>query len=365
MMINQAIIAMLFLITCIQFVLIFGESTQMDYAQFNFAVRLIRETVRSDQSVILSPASISTALFMIYHATDGEMKQRLQKILGGNARKMEIQRYFSKILADNVGTRNNNNYILNIANRFYVRQGFSMKPSLSYILQFYYGEKLHHFNYEQRNHLAQEINNWLSDKINRKITELMITTNIKPETKILILNAICFKGTWKEQFSREAKSIFHISHNKKKKVNLVIILPKIRFNLLSVREKMTGRDLIMYIKNAIPTEVKIKLPKFGLRQELNLEDTLKKFGIMDSFSENDNLKRLSDNPISVSSIIHDAFFEVNEGETGIAAEIGINSFDFPSKNVVIFNADQPFLYFVVKNLQIVLFAGQCGYFCSF
>ncbi|VDN00526.1 unnamed protein product, partial [Onchocerca ochengi] len=74
---------------------------------------------------------------------------------------------------------------------------------------------------------------------------------------------------------------------------------------------------------------------------------------MDSFSENDNLKRLSDNPISVSSIIHDAFFEVNEGETGIAAEIGINSFDFPSKNVVIFNADQPFLYFVVKNLQIV------------
>ncbi|VDM97109.1 unnamed protein product, partial [Onchocerca ochengi] len=127
----------------------------MDYAQFNFAVRLIRETVRSDQSVILSPASISTALFMIYHATDGEMKQRLQKILGGNARKMEIQRYFGKILADNVGTRNNNNYILNIANRFYARQGFSMKPSLSYILQFYYGEKLHNFNYEQRNHLAQ------------------------------------------------------------------------------------------------------------------------------------------------------------------------------------------------------------------
>ncbi|KAM3727901.1 Serpin [Dirofilaria immitis] len=385
-MINQLIIILSLLILSIQ-------SSLPDYIQFNFPVRLIQEIGRNGRSAVSSPASISTALFMIYLAADGETKQQLRKILGEHAMEIEIQRHFGKFLASVIGGKNNA-YTLNIANRFYVQQRFSIKPSFPYILKLYYGETLHKFNYERKNQFIQEINNWISDKTNNKITESMMTMNFNSETEILVINAIYFKGIWKQQFFKGAtrKSIFHISHSRKEKmpmmqlraklpyyddnfvkvvkmpyvgdeVEMIIVLPKIRFELSKIRERMTGKDLFKYIRNTILTEVEIKLPKFKLMEELNLEEILKKFGNTDIFSKSANFKKLSDDPISVSNIIHNALFEIDE--KGTAAEIGFDSAYASSEHFLMFDADQPFLYFVVKNLQTVLFVGQCSRFCSF
>ncbi|VDK88338.1 unnamed protein product [Onchocerca ochengi] len=408
-MVKQTITAILLLFASTQFVLIFGRtSLTVDYAQFDFAVRLIQETARSGRSVILSPTSISTALFTIYLAANGETKQRLQKILGGNAGEIEIQQYFAKLLADVVGIKNNK-HILNIANRFYVREGFSIKPSFPDILQSYYGEILQNFNYEQRNDLAKELNSLVSSNTDKKITEMMTTTNVDLETKVLVLNGIYFKGTWKEQFTWGAKSKFDISRRETKEVmmmqlraklpyyenlslqlvklpyigdelEMVIILPKMRFDLMNIREKMKGEDLFNYIRKAYPTEVEVKLPKFKLKEELNLEHALRRIGIMNFISENSNLRELSDEPVSISNVIHDASFEVDKEGTGTTAQTEFDYFDISIKYFQRFNADQPFLFFVVKNLQkekqeeneksdighqTILYAGQCGSFCSF
>lgn len=40
-------------------------------------------------------------------------------------------------------------------------------------------------------------------------------------------------------------------------VEMVIILPKIRFGLLKIRETMTGKHLIEYIQNAKQTDVEV------------------------------------------------------------------------------------------------------------
>lgn len=56
----------------------------MDCAQFDFAVALLKGTGRYDQSTISSPISISTALFMVYLAADGETKTELSKMIGSN-----------------------------------------------------------------------------------------------------------------------------------------------------------------------------------------------------------------------------------------------------------------------------------------
>ncbi|KAK6113062.1 Serpin (serine protease inhibitor) family protein [Brugia pahangi] len=367
---NCVIISALFLFANVQFALIFGKISSIDYAQFNFAVSLLKEIGQGGKSAILSPLSVSTALFMIYLAADEETKQQLQNVLGGTAKKAEVRKYFAHLLAV-IDARKNENYTLNIANRFYVQQGFSVKESFARVLRFYYGETLHSFSNEQSQQVAQEINNWVSQKTNRKITELITAGDINKNTKMLLLNAIYFSGTWETQFDdmNTHDEIFHISQHETKNVSMmtlqsefpyyedhsvqviklpyigeevemVFILPKIRFGLQNVLRNLTGRDLLSYISSATPNDVSLKLPKFH------------------AISETANFRELTNDAISVGNIMHRGFIEVNEKGTESAAATMLDLVPLIFAVPRPFIADQPFLFAIVKNLNTILFAGQ-------
>ncbi|VDO22221.1 unnamed protein product [Brugia timori] len=384
---NCVIIPALFLFANVQFALIFGKISSIDYAQFNFAVSLLKEIGQGGKSAILSPLSVSTALFMIYLAADKETKQQLQNVLGGTAKKAEVRKYFAHLLAV-IDARKNENYTLNIANRFYVQQGFSVKESFARVLRFYYGETLHSFSNEQSQQVAQEINNWVSQKTNRKITELITAGDINKNTKMLLLNAIYFSGTWETQFDdmNTHDEIFHISQHETKNVSMmtlqsefpyyedhsvqviklpyigeevemVFILPKIRFGLQNVLRNLTGRDLLSYISSATPNDVSLKLPKFRLEGKMDLKETLQKIGIEDAISETANFRELTNDAISVGNIMHRGFIEVNEKGTEAAAAT-VLELEGRILTTSDFIADQPFLFAIVQNLKTVLFAGQ-------
>uniref|UniRef100_A0A1I7VAY0 Antithrombin-III n=1 Tax=Loa loa TaxID=7209 RepID=A0A1I7VAY0_LOALO len=187
---------------------------------------------------------------MVYLAANDETKQQLHNILGGTANEGEIRQHFARMLAV-IDSRTNENYTLNIANRFYVQQGFFTRESFARALRFYYGETLHKFDYERNNQLAQvlsvlkskietkrerwwsqennnnaillqEINNWVSDKTRSKITELITADDVNKDIVILLLNAIYFGGIWKTQFDDTVtrNEAFHISECETKNVNI-------------------------------------------------------------------------------------------------------------------------------------------------
>ncbi|KAK6113068.1 Serpin (serine protease inhibitor) family protein [Brugia pahangi] len=386
-MIDQAVITALLFFASIQIVRIFGEISPIDYVQSNIAVSLLKEIVQGNKSVVLSPISIATELFMIYLAADEETKQQLQIFLGGSTNEAEVRKHFSKLLVV-IDARKNENYTLNIANRFYVQQGFSVKESFARVLRFYYGETLHSFSNEQSQQVAQEINNWVSQKTNRKITELITAGDINKNTKMLLLNAIYFSGTWETQFDdmNTHDEIFHISQHETKNVSMmtlqsefpyyedhsvqviklpyigeevemVFILPKIRFGLQNVLRNLTGRDLLSYISSATPNDVSLKLPKFRLEGKMDLKETLQKIGIEDAISETANFRELTNDAISVGNIMHRGFIEVNEKGTEAAAATMLE-LEGRILTTSDFIADQPFLFAIVQNLKTVLFAGQ-------
>ncbi|KAM3728003.1 Heterochromatin-associated protein MENT [Dirofilaria immitis] len=388
-MITQTITTVLLLIVSTQFVLTFGQIFLTDYAQSNFTVNLLRKIAKNDKSAILSPISISSVVFAVYLAADGETKQQLKEILGGAARGTEIEDHFARLLAD-FNRRENEDYTLNMANRFYVRQEFSTKKSFAKILEFYYCETLHKFNYEERNELAQEVNNWVSEKTNNKIIELMTGDNINEDTVMLLLNAIYFNGTWETQFNdkKTHDEIFYVSENETKNVSMmafekrlpyyednfvkvvklpyigeevemILILPKTSFGLRNVLENISGEDLLFYIDKAEQKLVSLKLPKFRLEADLNLKEILQEIGIVNAFSRAADFRKLTDQAISVSDIVHKSFIEVNEKGTESAAATAVYLEDriywMPE---AFFIADQPFLFAIVKDRKTILFAGQ-------
>uniref|UniRef100_A0A1I7VCC1 SERPIN domain-containing protein n=1 Tax=Loa loa TaxID=7209 RepID=A0A1I7VCC1_LOALO len=325
---------------------------------------------------------------MVYLAANDETKRQLHNILGGTANEGEIRQHFARMLAV-IDSRTNENYTLNIANRFYVQQGFFTRESFARALRFYYGETLHKFDYERNNQLAQEINNWVSEKTRSKITELITADDVNKDIVILLLNAIYFGGIWKTQFDDTVtrNEAFHISECETKnvlmmrlrakfpyyeddsvqvvklpyvgdEVEMVLILPKIRFNIANVLKNMTGEYLLSYVDRAVPDIVLLKLPRFRLEAKLDLKGTLQRIGIRDAFSERANFRELTDDAVFVGGVMHKGFIEVNEKGTESAAATVIDIVPRMLMESKPFIADQPFLFAIVRNSDTILFAGQ-------
>ncbi|EJW73224.1 hypothetical protein WUBG_15870 [Wuchereria bancrofti] len=268
------------------------------------------------------------------------------------------------------------NYTLNVANRLYVREGFSTKESFQRVLNFYYKGILHKFSFAQRNRLAQQINNWISSQTNNKVRNMITPNSITDDTKMLLINAIHFKGTWTTQFINfvTKQRQFHISENEVKmmpmmaksdtvpyyeddavkviklpyigdEVEMVVILPKKRFGLSDVLKNLSGEKLLKYVNEAKNRSVSIRMPKFQVREKRILNNALRAIGIKDAFNGRANFGELLNNsiPISIGKIIHAGFIEVNEKGTESAAATIIELEDRigSSRN---FNADEPFLF---------------------
>ncbi|KAK6114066.1 Serpin (serine protease inhibitor) family protein [Brugia pahangi] len=384
---NQTITAIFVLVASAQFISILGQISLTERAQLDFAVSLLQNVAQSDKSSVLSPFSVSTSLFIAYLAADGETKQQLQKCPWKSI--PEFRLHFIKQLAY-IARAGNRNYTLTVANRLYVREGLSVKESFQRVLGFYYSDLLHKFSFGQRNRLVQQINNWISSETNNKVRNIITTRSITENTRMLLMNAIHFKGTWTVQFVDFAtkQKQFHISENEVKlvpmmvksdtvpyyeddavkviklpyigdEVEMVIILPRRRFGLSDVLGNLSGEKLFKYVNEATNRSVSIKLPRFKVEEKRNLNSALQAIGITDAFSGNANFEELFNNslPISIGKIIHAGFIEVNEKGTESAAATMIELEDrmSSSKN---FNADQPFLFAIVKDLKTVLFLGQ-------
>jgi len=244
---------------------------------------------------------------------------------------------------------------------------------------------------------AETINKWVAEKTNNKVPEIVPASAIGSRTRLILVNAIYFKGDWKEKF--DAKSTrdadFDVSPTEKVKVkmmhlsdekfyygkndelkcqavelpyaggtlNMFIILPDHKAtSLTEVEKKLTFDDLsgIRQKFKMIHQEVNLFLPKFKLDEKLSLAEALSGMGMKDLFME--GLADLSgvdgSKELYVSQVLHRAVVDVNEEGTEAAAATAILTAECYVEKVI-FRADRPFLFFIQdKATKSILFLGR-------
>ncbi|XP_075893743.1 leukocyte elastase inhibitor A-like [Nelusetta ayraudi] len=222
-------------------------------------------------------------------------------------------------------------------------------------------------------------------------------------TKLVLVNAVYFKGTWEKIFDERAthNAEFRITKNDKKQVKMLFqedkfpftFIPQVNFQVLELPYK--GKDLSMFIflpqeavdgttgleklekeltyENFVewtqPTrmdvvKVQVKVPRFKMEEEYGLKDVLVGMGMVDAFSASlsDFTGMSPDHSLTLSDALHKAYVEVNEEGTEAAAATGVvvstTAYIPPEK----FTADHPFLLFIQhKPSRNILFAGR---YCS-
>jgi serine protease inhibitor len=367
---------------------LWNEATRSNNA---FCFSLLAQKDAAKGNHVFSPFSIWSALAMTSAGAEAETLQQMQKVLS-----LPANDSHALVSAWSAKLKQSKDVQMKVANRLWGRQGLPFRPEFLKLTEKEYGAALQPLDFAGHAEEARlEINQWLSDNTEGKIKDLLDRGMIRPDTQLVLTNAIYFKGAWKIPFNANAtaKRDFTLASGKKTTPETMrgefpaaymeddrlqaVRLPYkgADMAMLLVRPKhadaLTGPPFLdaagfAQVLSALKDEksVVVQLPKFEASAKIELAETLSQMGMPRAFTDDAQFGRLCAKRLKISAVIHQAWIKVAEKGTEAAAATAVvmmpgSARMEPKTPPKTFIADHPFLFFVIdaRNGGIV-FAGQ-------
>jgi serpin B len=344
------------------------------------------------KNVFFSPYSISTALGMTYAGARGETAQQMAAALRFNEDQEALHRSFRDLAARLDGT--GKPYQLKIANALWGQRDFPFEAQYLSLIEKYYAGGFQTLDFAQAPEAGRTtINQWVERQTAGKIQELLRSGDISPATRLVLTNAIYFKGEWETSFDikQTRPAPFKVIPGNTVEVPMMVRTGQLPYTetdtLQAVELPYAGKDLAMVLllpKDDLgsleqylsrqqvgilltqmqSTRLSLQLPrfKFDARYALQNQEYLPALGMVDAFdSRKADFSGLTGRrDLAVSGVFHKAFIDVNESGTEAAAATGgaVSLTSLPSREIV-FRADHPFLFLIHhKPTGSILFMGR-------
>ncbi len=359
--------------------------------------KALQNQAGDSDNLFVSPLSISTVLAMAYDGARGQTAAQMAAVLHLSGDPVEVARQFGALLTD-LNSAGQNNFALSAANALWGQDGMQYLSEFLATMQNDYGGSLKQVDFINAPEEArQTINNWVAEQTNGKIQDLFPEGSINTLTRLVLANAIYFKGDWAIPFQASATrdatftllsgstvqaSTMHIvaSYRYMQRDGLQfleipyaggqlvmdVLLPPAGSGAEGLNVDRLPKDLNAWFGGLNREQVTVSLPKFTLTSQFNLGEQLKALGMTDAFGDKADFSGLTDsNQLKISQVVHKAFIGVDEKGTEAAAATGVSiSLSYtaaynPPVIPIEFNADHPFL-FMIRDVQsgAVLFMGQ-------
>ncbi|XP_043835262.1 serpin B10 isoform X2 [Dromiciops gliroides] len=331
-----------------------------------FALEFSKKLAESagDKNIFFSPWSISTALAMVYLGAKGNTATQMEQVLQLKATGTEItSSRFEKKRKTELSPRKaedihsdfqaliseinkaSDSYLLKTANRLYGEKTYPFHCEYLENMKKYFGAEPQSVNFlETADQTRAEINSWVENQTEGKIVKLLPDDSIDSMTRLVLVNAVYFKGKWKEEFKPKDTIEKPFRVNKLEKT--------ITYGKLS---DWTHEDMMEKY------DVQLYLPRFKLEESYDLKSTLSSMGMSDAFSTNHaDFSGITERKnLFLSEVFHKSFVEVNEEGTEASASTADEiSFRMNLPSITV-NVDHPFLFFIKhKKTNNILFYGR-------
>nr|XP_042134740.1 serpin B9-like [Peromyscus maniculatus bairdii] len=238
--------------------------------------------------------------------------------------------------------------------------------------------------------------NEVSASSKEKIPELLSGDSIDSKTRLVLVNALYFKGKWQKEFDKEHtrempfkinqrekrpvqmmyhRSVFNLAYVKEvqatmlvmpydgMELSLIVLLPVDGVDLRKVENNLTFEKLMSWTKPDFmrSTRAEVLLPKFKLQEDYDMKSVFQHLGMVDVFQGGKaDLSGMSlERNLCMSECVHESVVEVNEEGTEAAASTMVNISCDSSRGDPRFCADHPFLFFIRHNeTNTLLFCGR-------
>lgn len=381
------------------------DSDQAALVQGNnaFAIELYQHLKDQPGNLFFSPESISTALAMTYAGARGKTAAEMAKVLHFTLPPDKLHPAMGKLLAERNAPHDG--YQLKEADALWGQQGCTFLPDFLKLTKDNYGAAFNQVNFADTETARQTINHWVAQQTNDKIINLIAQGILTPKTRLVLTDAIYFKGEWETQFDKKLTRdenffltptqaikvpMMHRTGTfryldggafqalaipyKGKELSMVIFLPKQPDGLTAFEQTLTPDNLQQWLGHLNATSrVIVTLSRFKMTKPIRLREMLEALGIKQAFDgRNANFSEMASKDempkagtLYIGAVVHDAFVAVDEKGTKAAAATGVG-LDIlamtplvPSPQSIIFRADHPFLFVIRDNgSNIILFMGR-------
>jgi len=362
--------------------------------QFAFELYSEFKDEYKESNVFFSPYSISTALAMTYEGARGQTADEMQSVFHFPEDAAVRRPAFAKVY--NQINKEEKNYTLSTANALWAEKSYSFLNEYIDLIESSYAGKVTNLDFKKDAENSRRIiNAWVEKQTNDKIKNLIPSGVLGEMTRLVITNAVYFKGNWLKHFDKENtnEEDFRASpdntikvqmmfsggefnyaeteelqilemHYEGKELSMLVLLPK-EDDLESLEESLDAEKL-SELKNMLEEQpVDVYMPKFTFDTKYSMVETLKNMGMLTAFSAgNADFSGMDGTRnLYISDVIHQAFVEVNEEGTEAAAATAVvmklTMAPAPEELPPVFRADHPFI-FIIQDSESgnILFLGK-------
>ncbi|GAB4188823.1 MAG: serpin family protein [Simkaniaceae bacterium] len=385
----------------------------------SFATQSFYIAYTNQDNMTYCPLSLYTTLLMVYLGSKNTTQKEIMSSLHLGLSKPEVLTSYASLMKSSEESHPSNNtdkrkkkdknkgYKFINANSMWVANAFPVLQSYRNMIEESFHSQIFSVNFQTPSAVLSQINNWAKSQTEGKISNVLSSEDLNPLIRMLLLNAVYFKGAWKKPFNEKktAPDDFYIEPDisnvsvkvdmmsqtgsfqylendnfqavslelekkiKQNNVSCLFFLPKKEqgnpYKEIMNYFNNSKEDLFSLIKNMKPDYGQIKLPKFSVSNRIYFNDVLRSLGMQQVFSQDANLSEISNKKnLHVSDVIQSALFSMDEkgivAAAVTAASIGITS-TLPEQPNFYFTANRPFVYFLIDlDKEIILFMGVYG-----
>ncbi|XP_046621197.1 ovalbumin-related protein X-like [Neodiprion virginianus] len=283
---------------------------------------------------------------------------------------------------------------LRLANKLFTSTRIPVKADFKAMTDTRFRSANQEVDFDHANAAANTINSWCDQQTMHRIKDLVTPDDMTPDTVLVIVNAIYFKGQWNRKFIPRLtkRRAFHLDAERTKNVSTMYVqhkfvtgdIPEVDARFIEIPYKDNLMSMIIIRPNEINglktvvgnlslvnltqrlrrntlRPVKLFLPKFKMESTFDLKITAQKLGISEVFEDSANFSGIADVPIKIKKIVQKAFIEVNEEGSEAAVATGVISMFRSARiepDVVQFEVDRPVMYAIRHTASnAILFSG--------
>jgi serpin B len=360
------------------------------------------KTIDGDTNLAISPASIGLALGMTYLGARGETAAQMKQTMHITLESPAFTAANASLLHTWLSPQPDGPE-LRIANRLFVEKTLTVEPAFFEVTRDGFGAPAELLDFIRNPAGSREhINGWVAGQTKDRIKDLLPADGVTPDTRLVLTNAMYFKGAWASPFEPSAtrprpfyaggtrkidvptmSRVGSYRHRSLADVEVVdlayegaplamsIVLPRSRDGLAAVEKTLSVETLASWTdQNAGYTQLRVELPRFEIEapaDPLRLAKALIQLGMPLAFDDEQadftgiHVFKSPADRLLISNVFHKAFVEVDEKGTEAAAAtaVSMTRAGGAPQEPALFVVDRPFL-FVLHDTRsgAVLFMGR-------
>lgn len=365
-----------------------------------FGLELYRRIASRPGNLILSPASVASALTMTWGGARGRTAQQMSGVLRLDGSPAEVIGASAELAASLQDP--SRPLVLRLVSRLFGEMSYRFEEAYLTASRAAYGAALEPVGFRAAADAARaRINGWVEEQTERRIAGLVPPGGVDADTRLVLVNAIYFLADWAAPFESQGTrdAPFFVAAGESKPVrtmnrvggyrfaddgavkalelryrghdmSMLVLLPRQVDGIGAVEESIDASRLGAIVGSLRDERVLVSLPRFDVSQAepLSLGRDLAAMGMADAFSPDDaDFTGIADPPdpadrLFIARVFHKAFVRVDEKGTEAAAASALSMAVAGSaapQRFVEFKADHPFLFLIRDDRTgLVLFIGR-------